>query len=155
MRPCLLSPIDWEAASGCSYLSESLTLHQLGLTALVYPLHHSFVKQKMPCEGVYMCERLAPTADWCPLGFSLQASSGSCWQAWASVMLDWIIISLDPPPFLSPSCLFALPNFHTATSLCLSLSQGLGLATALTATEEGRKIEMIQNTQLRHIPEEN
>ena len=33
MRPCLLGPIDWEDF----FFSKSLTLHQPGLTTLVYP----------------------------------------------------------------------------------------------------------------------
>lgn len=72
-------------------------------------LYHWFVRQKMLCVCVCRWKvgthhRLAPTE------FPPQASSGSDWQAWASVTLDWIIISLTPPPFLLPpaSSLFSI-----------------------------------------------
>lgn len=55
MRPCLLGPIDWEDASGCSHLSKSLTLHQLGLTTLVYPYTTHLSSSKCSvCVCVYV-----------------------------------------------------------------------------------------------------
>ncbi len=65
-------------------------------------LYHSFVKQQI--QGVCIYVWKVGTHCWlAPTGFPPQASSGSGWQAWASVTLHWIIISLAPPPLLLPT----------------------------------------------------
>lgn len=132
MRPCLLSPIDWEDASGCSYLSESLTLHLLGLTTLVYPYTTHLPSSK--CSAcVYICVKgwhpLLTGAHWVPstIQFRQRLTSVGIGHARLNNNLP------GSPSSSSPSCLFALFYFHTAT---LCLSQGLGLAAAPTATEE-------------------
>lgn len=132
MRPCLLGPIDWEDVSCCSDLSESLTPHQLGLTALVYPYTTHLSGSK--CSAcVYICVKgwhpLLTGAHWVP-------STSQFRQRLTSVGIGHARLNNNlpgSPSSPSPSCLFVLFYFHTAT---LCLSQGLGLAaTAPTATE--------------------
>lgn len=132
MRPCLLGPIDCEDVSGCSDLSKSLTLHQLGLSTLVCPYTTHLSSSKC---GACVYIRVK---GWHPplTGTHWVTSTTQFRQRLTSVGIGHARLnnnlrgSPSPP---SPSCLFALFYFHTAT---LCLSQGLGLAAALTATEE-------------------
>lgn len=96
-------------------------------------LYHWFVKQKMQCVCVCVSVKgwhPPPTgAHWVP-------STSQFRQRLTSVGISHARLNNnlpDSPSFPSPSCLFALFYFHTAT---LCLSQGLGLAAGLTATEE-------------------
>lgn len=131
MCPCLLGPIDWEDASGCSHLSKSLTASNHTRLSL----YHSFVKQQMQCVCVfvYTCVK-----GWHPplTGAHWVPSTSQFRQRLTSVGIGHARLNNNLPG--SPSthslrCLFALLYFHTAT---LCLSQGLGLTAALSATEE-------------------
>lgn len=132
MRPCLLGPIDWEDASGCSHLSKSLTLHQPGLTTLVYPYTtHLSGGKCSTCVyiGVKGWHPPLTSAHWV-------LSTSQFRQRLTSVGIGHARLNNNlpcSPTSPSPACFFALFYFHTAT---LCLSQGLGLGAALTATEE-------------------
>lgn len=130
MHPCLLGPIDWEDASECSHLSESVTWHHLGLTTLVYPYTTDLSNRKCSvCVSVKGWHPPPTGAHWVP-------SASQFRQRLTSVGISHARLNNnlpDSPSFPSPSCLFTLFYFHTAT---LCLSQGLGLAAGLTATEE-------------------
>lgn len=129
------APVCWAQLTGkmraaCSHLSKSLTLHQLGLTTLVYPYTtHLSGSKCSACVyiGVKGWHPLLTSAHWVP-------STSQFRQRLTSVGIGHARLNNNLPCSpTSPSRFFARLYFHTAT---LCLSQGLGLATAPTATEE-------------------
>lgn len=153
MQPCPPSPIDSEDANCCPHLSKSLMQHHLDITALVYPYTtHLSGRKCSVCVCAYVW-KVGTHCSLAPTGPSLQASSGSGWQAWASVMLDWIIISLIPLLSFSllPLCSFLFSHCYIVSLSGSQLSRFSDCHRRRRRKEKKKVI--IQNAELLHIPE--
>lgn len=151
-HPCLLGPVDWEDASCCSHLTTSPTLHQLGLTTLVYPYTAHLSSSK--CRAwMYICVK-----GWHPLLTSTHSvPSTSQFRQWlTSVGIGHARLNNNLPCSPTSLSLLLLHSLLFSHQYIVSLP-GYWLSHCSDCNRRWRrkKIAIIQNTELRHIPEPN